>query len=118
MLRTIGQNLRAARLSRYGPRSQTFLARRLGIGQAELSLWESGQRSPKVIDLVRVAELCGTAPERLLAGLGGALRRSPPIRAEQLTLGLDTEAAGIVSQLVALLRERARAAAPTRRRAV
>ncbi len=117
VLRTIGENLRAARLRRYGPRSQTYLARRLGIGQPELSLWEGGRRSPKVIDLVRFAEACGTTPERLFRGVAGALRRKPSVAARQLTLDLDTESATLVAQLVSLLRMRARAAVPARRRA-
>lgn len=117
MLRLVGTNFRAARLRRFGPRSQTLFARRIGISQPQLSLWETGRRSPRIVDLVRFAEACGTTPERLLHGVRSGIRRRRVAKAEQLTLALDAEAATLVAQLVGLLRTRARGAAPARRRA-
>lgn len=43
--------------------SQAELARRLSIGQATLSRWESGERTPHRLDVLRIAQALGMPPQ-------------------------------------------------------
>ncbi len=47
--------------------SQGELSRRLGCTRASVSLWETGNTSPRLQDLPELAEVLETTPVRLLA---------------------------------------------------
>lgn len=47
--------------------SQAELARRLSIGQATLSRWESGERTPHRLDVLRIAQALGMPQQRAVS---------------------------------------------------
>lgn len=54
--------------------SQNLAAKRMGVPQAWLSKCEHGQRRMDVLELWRVCEVVGIAPEEFMRRLGEALR--------------------------------------------
>jgi transcriptional regulator with XRE-family HTH domain len=51
-----------------GHRAQQALSRRLGFGSNVVHTWETGRRAPEVSQFLRLAQLCGVAVGRELAG--------------------------------------------------
>jgi transcriptional regulator with XRE-family HTH domain len=62
-----GTNLRAARKA--AGLTQEALAFRAEIHRTQITLYETGQRVPIVISLLKLAAACGVTPNDLLAGL-------------------------------------------------
>ncbi|MBI2773016.1 MAG: helix-turn-helix transcriptional regulator [Chloroflexi bacterium] len=115
LAREIGRRLRQARVSVYGERSQSHLARLMKtVTQSDISRWEAGSRIPDVVQFVRFSEACGAPPTRLLRGLGSKIT----MEQQPLPLGaIDSSAAQLVRRLVLLLRERSVRPSQPRRRA-
>lgn len=65
---TLGQNLRAARLSRGLTQGQ--LAVRLGVTRQAISKWERGQSQPDLDNLRQLAEVYGCTVDELLGASG------------------------------------------------
>lgn len=62
-----GVNLRAARKA--AGLTQEAVAFGAEIHRTQITLYETGQRLPKVISLLKLAAACGVTPNDLLAGL-------------------------------------------------
>ncbi len=62
-----GANLRAARKA--AGLTQEALAFRAEIHRTQITLYETGQRLPIVISLLKLAAACGVTPNDLLVGL-------------------------------------------------
>jgi transcriptional regulator with XRE-family HTH domain len=62
-----GANLRAARKA--AGLTQEALAFRAEIHRTQITLYETGQRLPIVISLLKLAAACGVSPNDLLIGL-------------------------------------------------
>lgn len=75
------------------------VTRKVGVSQPTLWRWEHGDGVPDVLQFVAYCEAIGVAPRELLPALG----RSAP---DQLLLGLEADAAGVVIKLVDLLKLR------------
>lgn len=90
----VGRRIREARELRH--LSQADLAQALGRTPTSISYWESGQRSPGLEEIVRLAEVLGVEPAELLPS------RPPRVlaraQASQLAVG---ELAEIVDRVVA-----------------
>lgn len=100
----IGERMRTARLQVFGSKmSQSAFARLIpSASQSDISRWESGERTPTIVQFVHYAQACGVAPEQILTGVVRA-------RVHQLQLSLEgiaAPAATVVRRLVDILRER------------
>lgn len=56
--------LKALRVS--AGKTQTELAKKLGVSQGALSMWETGISSPKITDLPKIAEALNVPVETIL----------------------------------------------------
>jgi transcriptional regulator with XRE-family HTH domain len=63
----VGANLR--RLRQAAGLSQETLSFRAEIHRTQISLYETGDRLPRLLSLVRLAGACGVTPDDLLAGI-------------------------------------------------
>jgi transcriptional regulator with XRE-family HTH domain len=106
----LSRRMRAARQSRWPDQSQAEFARLIRVRPSQILRWERGDTLPRLPQLVRYAQACGTTAEQLFANIG---RRALP---EQMPLPmpLDPPARAVVIRLIDLLQER-RAPAPRRR---
>ena len=73
------------------------------IDQPRVSKWESGAAQPSLVQLFRFADICGAAPEELVAAI-----QKPAAHQPALFRDLDAPATRLVTNLVSLLTERAR----------
>jgi transcriptional regulator with XRE-family HTH domain len=94
----LSERMRRERAARH-IETRTVL-KKVGVSQPTLWRWEHGEGVPDVLQFVAYSEAIGLAPRELLPALG----RSAP---DQLLLGLEPDAAGVVIQLVDLLKARA-----------
>lgn len=104
LAKEIGEKMRRTRLAVFGSKmSQGGFARLIpSASQSDISRWESGERTPSIVQFVRYAQACGVAPEEMLSGVVRA-------RVHQLQLSLEgvaAPAATVVRRLVDMLRER------------
>jgi transcriptional regulator with XRE-family HTH domain len=102
VLRMIGGQMKRAREN--ASLTQGHVSRRMGaeIDQPRVSKWESGAAPPSLVQLFRYAEVCGVAPEELVAGIVKPLTQQPALFRD-----LDPPTTRLVTNLVSLLRERA-----------
>jgi len=61
-----GQLMREARAASKPPRTQSDIARTLGLTQPLIARWEADEASPITQDVRRVADAYGLEPEQLL----------------------------------------------------
>jgi len=103
VLQSVGKRMKRVR-ERAGL-TQGHVATRMGkeIDQPRISKWESGALQPSLVQLFRFAEICGAAPEELVADIQKALAHQPPLFRD-----LDAPSTRLVTNLVSLLNERAR----------
>lgn len=94
----LAERMRSARIATWGP-IQERCAEALHVSQSQISRWERGQE-PRPSDLLRFAQGCNVTVGYLL----GEDRRVAV--AEQLLLGLDAESAGVVVDLVRILKRK------------
>lgn len=64
----LGRCLALARA--YAGLSQAEVALQLGNRRATVSLWETGEREPGAVDLLRLAEICGVGLDALCGRVG------------------------------------------------
>ena len=64
----LGRCLALARA--YAGLSQTAVAHELGVRRATVSLWETGEREPSAVDLLRLAEIFGVGLDALCGRVG------------------------------------------------
>lgn len=102
-LRGVGERMKRVRERR--GLTQGHVARRMApkIDQPRISKWESGAAQPSLVQVFRYAEICGAAPEELVADIQKPLNQQPPLFRD-----LDAPATRLVANLVSLLHERAR----------
>jgi transcriptional regulator with XRE-family HTH domain len=107
--KTLSRRMRQVRESRWPHQSQAEFARLIRVRPSQILRWERGDTLPRLPQLVRYAQACGTSAERLLANIG----RRPLPEQMPLPMPLDPPARAVVIKLIDLLRERR--AAPRRR---
>ncbi len=87
-----------------GPRSQTMVSKRLGYRGNVVYPWESGKRSPKLGDVLRLVELYGARPQEALALLARDQEDNDECqsqsRAERAHYWTDTRIAGLLRTVV------------------
>ncbi len=96
--------MKAVRESRLGARSQSLLAKRIGVSQSELSRWENGRREPGILDFVKYARACGVGLDYLLHGGSSDVATQGSVILEPVTL--DADASKLVQGLVRFLEGR------------
>ena len=103
ILRAVGERMKRER-ERAGL-TQGYVATRMGpeIDQPRVSKWESGAAAPSLAQLFNYAEVCGAAPEELVAEIQKPVAAQPALFRD-----LDPPATRLVTNLVSLLHERAR----------
>lgn len=102
--REIGQRIRSARGK--AKLTQKAVAAALDdIDPGQISRWERGKAAPSVLQLLRIGVRCNVRPETFIEGLVEPTW-------EQLTTGLDTQAAALVYDLVKTLQGRRLPASP------
>ena len=106
----LSRQMREARRSRWPDQSQAEFARLIRVRPSQVLRWERGDTLPRIPQLVRYAQACGTTAEKLLANIG----RRPLPEQMPLPMPLDAPARAVVIKLIDLLQER-RAPAPRRR---
>lgn len=100
--------------------SQAELARRLTVGQATLSRWESGERTPHRLDALRIGQVLGLSPQAAVALFEGSRPRRrqfagrlPGLAPLLSARGMDEQdAAGALDVPVVLLHDWVRGARP------
>ena len=109
MKKVIGGRLRRARLDAYGDIPQSEFARLIGVGQSQISRWESGSTFPRLPQLVRIAERCNVPLHEILEDVAkpAAIQLKLPLAIDRLS----PEARPVVLKLVRLL-----SSVPARRR--
>lgn len=80
LARRFGENLH--RLRRQEGHSQESLGRRAGLHRTAIGMIESGQRTPRVDTLVKLAVALDRDPAELLRGLADELQDGSPIGPE------------------------------------
>lgn len=108
--KTLSRQMREVRESRWPHQTQAEFARLIRVRPSQILRWERGDTLPRLPQLVRYAEACGTTAEKLLANIG----KRPVAEQMPLPMRLDPPARAVVIRLIDLLEER-RASAPKRR---
>jgi transcriptional regulator with XRE-family HTH domain len=98
--REIGARIRSAR-GKAKLRQVDIAAALEDIDPGQISRWERGRSAPSVLQLLRIGERCNVRPETLIEGIVEPTW-------EQLTTGLDADAAAIVYDLAKALQARSR----------